>query len=434
MTIINTNPSGGGGSGGFGGDVGDITITEKGNIPEKTYQLTNEEQIKDGSLTPELFAKEGYAGSAGLTNVTYNNTTNTADTCDGVIAINKESGITYIISKGNDREGILYKNTNNLTDISTSVNLGQIASADFSFNHSKVCFKGDDLYIYYSSSSNCYCRVFDTTSDTWKTSQTLVIGISEIFGVHYNSNINKVVICLDFNNNDYWLTTSDGTTHTVFGSNNYYASAGSDIEYLNTNRDGNNFYYGGFYWLYNYQNQIVYKVDETNFSGSIVEDLTKTLPAFSGNRLQCTENGVFWFIIGRDSSNPNIEICYSDDGFLTHETRVIPTPTGTSLSVEMFLIDNVSVAGYCNNIFYINYDLTQDSFSTVYSPIVTAAVSSNKTIFKDGDYLNFITSNGTSNDGIFNYNFNATFSDMPLVLPVSPSTDKRYTYNVRHTT
>ena len=207
----------GGKSDGFGTRAGDIYKVSVDHVNVNEYDLIyNQEQLKDGSLTPELYALTGYAGSSGLIDVTYNNKTiYTTVKNDGALTINKEDGVTYIFGQGFGKAGNLFKNTNNMTDVSVLTDFG-IVGAGNEASYIACCFKGDDLYLFFSSTAAVYCRVWDTITDTWKTAKTVVVsGLSSggLFGCHYNSNLGKVVIYVkNSTNQTKFLTTSDGTT------------------------------------------------------------------------------------------------------------------------------------------------------------------------------------------------------------------------------
>jgi hypothetical protein len=441
MTIYNTNPAtGGSGGGGFGATVGDIIITNKDNTPEKSLELTNTEQNLDGSLYPELLAKSGYEGVGGITDLVFNNNTVNNNASDNTLAINKEDGISYIISTGTSNQGVLMKNTNNMTDISTSVILDSnfATSASNMFYSMVACFKGNDLYIFYGL-ANLYCRVFDTTNDTWKTNETFIASLTShrLTECHFNSNMDVVNVFCTTDSSATQLrktSTTDGLIFTPFFilPNSATLNNASTNRQNFINRDGNNIYYDGFYWFYNINDGIISKYDELNFSTTIVTTIVNTLTGNKyTNSVQCTKEGTFFLQIARDNS-ANIEILLSFDGLDTLEQRVIPQPTGTTVNPTMTLLDNNTLISIYSTFAHVNFNLSQDSFDLVANSL--GSFNAMKNIFTDGNYFNITYTAGTTDDPINNYSFNMTQNANPLILPPAPSADKRYNYYVRSQT
>lgn len=451
MTIFNTNPPQGGGcsGSGFGSDVGDIYAKSKDEPLVKELELTNQEQILNGTIAPELQAKSGYYAAGGITSTTLNNTSTSSIVVDQSKIINKEAGISYILNEDGSNV-TLFKTVINAKNMQAAISLGAVAPV--TATSISMCFKDNDLYLFFASATTAYCRVLDTTNDTWKTSLTVIsssLGGSfsgSIVACHNNKNTGKVNLFLRSGTFiTYVVSTTDGVVFSNELQSNNFDISGSTIGHSEIlTRDGSKNYYNGKYYFYKAkegQNTTpaqptngVFSIDEVTYDFQNVAYLT-TAKTTDDSRyfLNCTESGIFFFPVARTGVD-TLDVCYSDDGFATH--TITEVQNVSFIEPVTFLTDESSA-------YFVNFYTTKTIFETLNLSTISLTNKGNipqsatgypAVCIDEGQGIWFGSTNGTSNDALQTVYLDATFSDSKIKLPAEPYTDPRISWRVRSET
>lgn len=178
--------------------------------------------------------------------------------------------------------------------------------------------------------------------------------LSTIDEFHYNEQINKYVIFSQHFNDRFPVFLYDqliDIQETIIISNGditYNGNTGSLFFSLGIkNKKNNNFlgglkYYNGFYYLAAkfYVNDIYYsllllKIDENDFSYSIIDEKFISLPIDSLRDLAINENGQLACVISYDQTDGRVEILKSDD--LTTFSTVIMDTAFTDLNAFCYI-------------------------------------------------------------------------------------------------
>lgn len=256
-------------------NVGDFFISNENNEIDNSIKLKKERQVINKDLYTELYnlnvfnSEQDLIENLGNLDLTLGYFDLINNLGNNFIIIPKTDEEIFILGEGVSDAGILLKYDLTTEDITTI----EVLSSDISLlkkvYRMSMCFKNNDLYLYYSKGSTHYIRVFDTLLNEFKTEETQITDINEnneLDFFHYNENTNTV----NFKVEDFVVKTEDGINFETIDINiNKYTVALSYQHKLN--RNGTENYFKGYYYFYrvslNYKE--IYKINENDFSFEI---------------------------------------------------------------------------------------------------------------------------------------------------------------------
>lgn len=255
-------------------NVGDFFISNESNEIDNSIKLKKERQVINKDLYTELYNLNIFNSEQDLINIlneniTYFDLINSLG--NNFIIIPKTDKEIYIFGEGVSDAGILLKYDLTTEDITTIEVLSEEVSLLKKVDKMSMCFKDDDLFLFYGKSSINYIRIFDTLLNEFKTEENQVTNINrsnELDFFHYNENTNTV----NFKIYDYIFKTENGidfeTINTNQGKTTSYAkSYQNTLDKNGTKNYSNGYYYYAFIGATNYTE--IYRMNENDFSFEI---------------------------------------------------------------------------------------------------------------------------------------------------------------------
>lgn len=382
----------------FGENAGDIVITTEELKPENSVKLLDktqellaadypdlaalsnyevlEDEIKDLKLEEQTFDIE--AGSS-LFNI-----------------IEKNETEKYILT---NRSKLIQVNNNDINNLITLEEDFSLLSSEFNFYN--MCFIDEDkLCIFYGIQDNTIgflnCRIYDTLNKTWFTNEIVVIPTSNtrsinILSCDFNFNLNKIILIAKNSNNI--IVLSSYITNLVFITEldilQYYINDNENNCSLRLNKYGNNNYYNGKYYFYEYRNNKILAINENTFTLSTVLDFsnenTLTSQFSRQSMIQVTENGVFYCATNFNTSLKEVEFIYSDDEFLTYKLYTSFFNEIDSIQCNINLINDKICFISTTNKLVFNFNIKQNKIKQLYKNYNHS--SFNSYIFKEDESL-----------------------------------------------
>lgn len=254
----------------------DFFISNESNEIDNSIKLQKERQVINKDLYNELYNLDIFNSKQDLIEILgdldgvsgYFDLENTIS--NNFIIIPKTDKEIFILAEGTSDAGILLKYDLTTEDITTIEVLSEEVSLLKKVDRMSMCFKNDDLFLYYGKSGQNYIRVFDTLLNEFKTEETQITEVNrgnELDFFHYNENTNSV----NFKIYNFIVKTVDGVDFEIIEVD--YNRTTYSKSYQNTlNKNGTKNYHNGYYYYYYYtgnDHKEIHKIDENDFSFEI---------------------------------------------------------------------------------------------------------------------------------------------------------------------